>query len=424
MNKRNNSSKRHGTSNWMHSAKPMDFVLIGGIGIAAIAIIVIVVMLLGNGKTKPVSVESIPKGPDSVSMVSDKEYNKDDHAIETSEFMDTILPLGADLGNDYVKDTLFIGDSNTVRMMSYGHSTLENNVSAASMGIQHVVSKPIVFFKGFNDAVTVPKAVSIIQPKRIIITYGTNNTIGWSASTLIAEYKKAVDAILKAYPDTDVIINAVPPIDKQRENLEITMQTIDSFNKALAEFAKKEGYKFLNSAETLKDAKTGYAKTDYTISDGVHLSKKGMDALFKYVRTHTFETEEHRKMPLKPVPGRKETPPNIITEDPLAVREQKKGVSIVFTNANPDNGKMKGETKQTVKGGETCTEVTALPNEGFVFAGWSCTEGRIEDVTNPLLKFTVPPTKEKEIVVTASFAPAVLSLTNDSGAAVTAATLE
>ncbi|MEG2405434.1 MAG: Ig-like domain-containing protein, partial [Oscillospiraceae bacterium] len=234
-----------------------------------------------------------------------------------------------------------------------------------------------------------------------------------------------IDAILKAYPYTDVIINAVPPIDKQRENLEITMQTIDGFNKALAEFAKKEGYKFLNSAETLKDDKTGYAKTDYTISDGVHLSKKGMDALFKYVRTHTFETEEHRKMPLKPVPGRKETPPNIITEDPLAVRsEKKKGVSIVFTNATPDNGKMKGETKQTVKGGETCTEVTALPNEGFVFAGWGCTEGRIEDVANPSLKFTVPPTKEKEIVVTATFAPAVLSLTNDSGAAVTAATLE
>ncbi|MEG0650436.1 MAG: Ig-like domain-containing protein, partial [Oscillospiraceae bacterium] len=326
--------------------------------------------------------------------------------------------------NDYIKDTLFIGDSNTVRMMSYGHSTLDNNVSAASMGIQHVISKPIVFFKGFDDAVTVPKAVSIIQPKRIIITYGTNNTIGWSASTLVTEYKKAIDAILKAYPYTDVIINAVPPIDKLRENVEITMQTIDGFNKALAEFAKKEGYKFLNSAETLKDAKTGYAKTDYTISDGVHLSKKGMDALFKYVRTHTFETDEHRKMPLKPVPGRKETPPNIITEDPLAVREQKKGVSIVFTNANPDNGKMKGETKQTVKAGETCTEVTALPNEGFVFTGWGCTEGRIEDVTNPLLKFTVPPTKEKEIVVTASFAPAVLSLTNDSGAAVTAATLE
>ncbi len=419
------SKKPSGIAKWLRMATPLDLVLVGGIALAAVAVVVIGFAVLQKGKAKPTNGSSIAVSASTSAAVADKEYNKDALILEEEDYVDTILPEVADAGTAYVDETLFIGDSNTVRMMSYGHTTLKNDVAAESMGIQHVPSKAIVFFQGYDEPVTVPKAVSLIQPKRVIITYGTNNTIGWSAKTLVDEYEKAISAILKAYPYTDIIINAVPPIDKLRENTAITMQTIDSFNKALAEMAKAKGYKFLNSAEALKDEKTGFAKTDYTISDGIHLSKKGMDALFKYVRTHTFIAEDRRPKPLKPVPARKETPPGIITEDPLAVRGEKKdGVSIVFQNATPDMGVFEGNSKQTVKSGNACESVTAVAREGFVFMGWSCTEGRIDDVANPVLKFTVPPTGAKEIVITASFGPAGLWFINDKGEGVTALSLE
>ena len=65
---------------------------------------------------------------------------------------------------------------------------INNVVAAVSMGVQHISSLKMTYFKGYDDAVTVPKAVEIIQPQRIIITYGTNNTIGYTTEDFIKIY--------------------------------------------------------------------------------------------------------------------------------------------------------------------------------------------------------------------------------------------
>ncbi|MEG0177931.1 MAG: Ig-like domain-containing protein [Oscillospiraceae bacterium] len=422
MNKKHSSPKLD-IKKLFKNAKPMDYFLIGGIALLTVTIVTITVVLI-NQFSQPVSAQSTSLSEITASVIAEnKNYDKDKDKIDVKEYNGTVLEETKEEGTDYTKGTLFIGDSNTVRSMSYGQTTLDNNVAAVSMGIQHVTSKPIVYFKGMNDPVTVPKAVSIIQPQRIIITYGTNNTIGWSAETFVDEYKKALDAIVKAYPYADIIINAIPPIDIQRENMQITMKTIDSFNAALAKLAKKEGYKFLNSAEALKDEKTGYAKADFTISDGIHLNKKGNEAWFKYVRTHSFVTEDKRPKPLKTVPGRKETPPDIITEDPLAIRGEKaKGIKIIFSAA--EGGSIEGSKEQNVKSGVACTTVKAVPSAGYMFTGWACSVGSINDVKAPSLTFTVPiGVTDKEISVSASFKKAGMFIVNSGGSEITSLSL-
>ena len=58
----------------------------------------------------------------------------------TDTTVPTILPQTADAGRSYVDDTLFIGDSNTVRYTMYADdtgtafSTLKNNIGVVSMG--------------------------------------------------------------------------------------------------------------------------------------------------------------------------------------------------------------------------------------------------------------------------------------------------
>ncbi len=334
----------------------------------------------------------------------DETYNAAEGQLQKEDYGSTILEESKDAGQDYIDNTLFIGDSNTVRMMAYGHITLENTIGVISMGIQHVPTKKCVYFKGKNGPVTVPEAVAIMQPQRIIITYGTNNTIGWSSETFIKEYKEALEAITEAWPYADIIINAVPPVDKYRQNTGITMQTIDSFNKALAEMAEELGYKFLDSSEVLKDETTGFAKTDFTYSDGVHLNKKAMEALFTYIRTHSYITEDRRPTPLKAVPDRLETPPDIITEDPLKVsgsaeamddsssESSQSGCQVNFI-VDPNSvgmGYISGTTSQKVAIGQTCSQVQAVPASGYEFDGWGCTVGRISDVQNVYLSFSVP----------------------------------
>ena len=45
----------------------------------------------------------------------------------------------------------------------------------------------------------------------------------------------------------------------------------------------------------LKESVTGYAKSGYVeTSDGIHLTRTAMDALFNYIRTHSYITEDDR----------------------------------------------------------------------------------------------------------------------------------
>ena len=229
-----------------------------------------------------------------------------DLAVQTAA-VGTVLPLTEDAGRSYVDETLFIGDSNTARYLMYADetgqafTTLNNNIGVVSMGVGAITTLKCEKFKGSSTMYTVPEAVAMLKPKRIIICYGTNNLSGSStdATNFISTYLKGLQAIQKAWPYCDIIVSAIPPLDKQRENTNLTMTQVDAYNAALVSMCEENGFKFLNSAEVLRDSNTGWAKTDYTLSDGVHLSKIAVTAYFNYVRTHAYVTEDRR-----PHPGR------------------------------------------------------------------------------------------------------------------------
>ena len=81
-------------------------------------------------------------------------------------------------------DTLFIGDSNTVRYTMYADdtgtafSTLKNNIGVVSMGAGSITTLKCEKFKGDSTLYTIPDAVAKLQPKRIIIGFGSNNLGG------------------------------------------------------------------------------------------------------------------------------------------------------------------------------------------------------------------------------------------------------
>ena len=406
-NKRNKSKNSFAKSlNYIlrqaKNGSKLHIAMIAGSVLTVILVVALVLMGIFGGE-KPVENEI------------DNQYDKNREALDVEQLGNTILARTDDAGQEYIDSTLFVGDSNTVRSMAYGHTTWDNVVAAVSMGVQHITSLKMTYFEGYANPVTVPEAVKIIQPQRIIITYGTNNTVGYSVDDFISMYKEGLDAIHEAYPYADIIINAIPPIDKERENLTVTMQTIDKFNKALSEMAQEEGYKFLNSSETLKDEETGFAKKDYTIGDGIHLSKLGMDALFDYIRTHAYITEDTRPKPLKEVPGRKETPTGIITEDPLAVRGTK--IRILFQSSDTSLGTVDGEIEQKIKRTITSQAVTAVPNvaEGGYFTGWSCNYEGLSSADSTTVTFTVPKVEDSvtDIYITANFAKAGVTIKKD-----------
>ena len=277
-------------------------ILVTAVLLVAMLLAILIFSLLGRQRPA-----GLPSSASGLVDAAESGYDKDANKIISSEFDGVILAETEDAGEEYVDNTLFIGDSNTYRMVAMGKTTWQNNLSAVGMGIGHVTGSRCMYFSGYSSPVTVVQAVKMMQPQRIIITYGTNNTAE-STETFIQWYRTALQQIHEAYPYADIIINSIPPVAQRRSYPNITMKTIDAFNKALVEMAKEEGYTFLNSAEVLKDS-TGYAKAEYMeSSDGIHLSREGMDVLFDYIRTHAHETEDTRlrwKMCPRTLPPRK-----------------------------------------------------------------------------------------------------------------------
>ena len=318
----------------------------------------------------------------------------------------TILPETSDAGRSYVDETLFIGDSNTARYLLYANETgtaftsLNNNIGVVSMGVGSITSLKCEKFKGSSTMYTVPDAVAMLKPKRIIICYGTNNLSGSStdATNYIKTYLQGLQAIQTAWPYCDIIVSAIPPLDRQRENTNLTMTQVDAYNAALVQMCEENGFKFLNSAEVLRDDATGWAKKDYTLSDGVHLSKEAVTAYFTYVRTHAYAAEDRRPQPLGTIPTPDGVPANLINKDPIAVRGAK--VPLEFVAAN--GGKLSGTTSQLVKKGGTAAAVTAVPDEGFVFAGWTASSGG--SYSSATISFTMPQNADAGgVVLTANF---------------------
>ena len=167
------------------------------------------------------------------------------------------------------------------------------------MGIESISQAPCVYFSGETKVYTIPQAIAKVKPRRVVMTFGTNNASGqFTRESFIDAYRDAIAAIQDAYPYCDVIINAIPPIGKVRSYPDITMETLDDFNKALEELAQELGLPFLNSSEALKGG-DGYAKPDYVIGDGLHLSQAALEELLFYTRTHAYEAEDRRPVAAK-----------------------------------------------------------------------------------------------------------------------------
>lgn len=100
----------------------------------------------------------------------------------------TVLPATEDAGRSYLDETLFIGDSNTVRYTMYADETgtafasVDNSIGVVSMGAGAITTLKCEKFKGSSAMYTVPDAVAMLKPQRIIICYGTNN-LGGSSTT-------------------------------------------------------------------------------------------------------------------------------------------------------------------------------------------------------------------------------------------------
>ena len=204
-----------------------------------------------------------------------------------------LLAETGDAGAEYQDSTLFLGDSNTVRLYNNGLISLQQFCAKEGIGTQVALNEGIVTFKKDSSHYTIPQAVAMMKPRRVVMTFGTNDT-GMAVEDFIANYTALVQAIQASYPYTDIIVNTVPPIPENHSNYpHMDQEKIDDFNMALLNMCEQLGVKFLNTAEALKGA-NGYGNPDYYTEGDIHLKGAGLKAALSYLRTHAYQTDDRR----------------------------------------------------------------------------------------------------------------------------------
>ena len=344
--------------------------------------------------------ESAPSVPESVADPTPGKDLSGHYQIDNTSA--ALLTETADAGTDYLNNTLFLGDSNTVRLYNNGLISLQQFCAKEGIGTQVALSEGIVTFKKDSNHYTIPQAVAMMKPRRVVMTFGTNDT-GMEVPDFIAHYTALIQAIQQSYPYTDIIVNTVPPVPADHSNYpHMDQAKIDDFNMALLALCEQLGVRFLNSAEALKGS-DGYGIADYYTSGDIHLKSAGLKAVLNYLRTHALQTEDRRpdtnNIPTRTMEYVSNPSSAVAAPSSEAVSSSESQAESAGSSESSSSESTSGENKKfearyrvdkngggtlsvgndtgnssvtyTVTDPDRSITVTAVPAEGHVFVKWS-----------------------------------------------------
>ena len=304
-----------------------------------------------------------------------------------------LLTETADAGTEYLDSTLFLGDSNTVRLYNNGLISLQQFCAKEGIGTQVALNEGIVTFKNDTTHYTIAQAVAKMKPRRVVMTFGTNDT-GMEVADFISNYTALVQAIQEAYPYTDIIVNTVPPIPENHSNYpHMDQAKIDDFNMALLNMCEQLGVRFLNTAEVLK-GENGYGQPDYYTDGDIHLKSAGLKAALNYLRTHAYQTEDRRpdtnniptrtleyvsnpssavQAPSSEEPASSSESESVSSSETASVKFEARYQVEKSGGGTLSCGNESGKTSLTygITDASQSLTVTATPAEGHVFVKWS-----------------------------------------------------
>ena len=299
-------------------------------------------------------------------------YDSSLYPVDTS--LDAVLKEASSSDSSYASSVVYVGDDYTASLKSAGQISLNQYLGKEGLSVSKALQESCIYFEGDSHSYTIPQALAKMKPRRIVITLGSNDlSSGLTADVFVQDYKHMVEGFATAYSYCDIIVNSIPPVTKDSQDAAASQLLIDQYNQALAVMCNDAGYKFLNSAEVLKD-ETGYADT--SMISGNAYTTTGAKELVNYVVSHAYDTED-RRPDTDDIPTRAEAASQSSSTTPTATPTATPSVHKVTFEIEDGKGTLNGngQTGVTklefeVPDGETVT-VEAVPADGYTFFGWS-----------------------------------------------------
>ena len=225
-----------------------------------------------------------------------------------------------------------------------------------------------------------------------------------AASSSASKGESVADTIRVVSAYCDIIAVGIPPVTEDSTNAAETQTRIDQFNQAIAAASSDLGFKYLNTAEALKNTR-GYGEGTYFESNG--FSTSGARALLEYAKNHACNTMDSRP-DTSDIPQRASASAGSNAPVPTSTPTKFTASYEVEDSAKgtlTGNGQTGVSSVEIQADSGTSVNVTAVAAEGFVFYKWSdgvTTATRYDNIT-------------KDISVKAMFNDARVELTLDKG---------
>ena len=254
------------------------------IAITALAAILLITFLM---------IWSVSRATGCASKNPNDDTNSQQSGSQQSSYT-AVLDKTDDMGQSYIDSMIFLGDSNTAHMRSFGvlsggKSTKQvwTPVSSTLALDSQITSKKIVYPET-DEQITIAEAARRAKPKYLVISLGTNGLSYLDKEQFKYCYTKLLNAIKEASPDTKIIIQSIYPVTDWYKNLK--NEKINEANGWLIEIATEAKVKYIDTASVLKNSNGALKETFNSYhNDGYHINAEAYEKILDYIRTHGWQ---------------------------------------------------------------------------------------------------------------------------------------
>lgn len=269
-----------------------------GSAVILVAILVIILVALSIS-TRPAEVAGVEKDEEgNVIYIIDEKGNRvavssvDDDSlvlqnekyVEKAEEDPTVLAYNENTRDGYMNNCVFLGDSRTVAMVSYGFVSDSN--ALAKIGISHWQVLSTTFTQNSGNKYTLSDYLRAHSEPVIYVCYGVNGLNGMPEDKYESTYTELVDRIIELAGDRHIVLMSIWPVDDNgRYRGSVKNEWVDKYNEFLYGLAVEKGLHYLDVASILKDD-NGSIKKEYDSGDGLHYKASAYNDILDYIIHH------------------------------------------------------------------------------------------------------------------------------------------
>lgn len=246
-------------------------------------------------QTTPPPPETTTPAPETTTPEATETTRKPLPVFEPGERAECILGETEDAGQEYIDSLIFLGDSRTYglkayKMLSGGIDT--EQVWVPDSGTLQVCDAYNTYIRLADGTdMKLKELLELKKPPFLVISLGINYVNYAKASRPDEDdfkywYKKLLDTVIKASPDTTIIVQSIFPVNEEVYKTYDNATLIER-NDWLLDLAYEYGLYYLNTAEALAD-EYGNLYMKYQNGDGCHPGHAGYTAILNYIRTHAL----------------------------------------------------------------------------------------------------------------------------------------